>query len=56
MMIVFLFVKEGNEEKGWLNRLPSFVRWWRPVFYVLLFVALFALGEFSANEFIYFHF
>ncbi len=55
-MIVFLFLKELNEEYGWLNRLKNFDRWWRPVFYVLLFVALFTIGQFSANEFIYYHF
>lgn len=56
LMIVFLLLKELNEEKGWLNRLPAFSNWWRPVFYTLLFVLLFTIGEFSANEFIYFRF
>lgn len=54
--IVFLFLKELNEEKGWVNKLPSYEKWLRPVFYTLLFVLLFTIGNFSSNEFIYFHF
>lgn len=55
-MILFLFAKELNEEHGLFNHLPAFERWWRPAFYTLLFVALFTIGEFTTNEFIYFHF
>lgn len=54
--IVFLFLKELNEENGWLNKIPSYEKWWRPVFYTLLFVLLFTIGNFNSNEFIYFHF
>jgi D-alanyl-lipoteichoic acid acyltransferase DltB (MBOAT superfamily) len=54
--ILFLFVKELSEERAWFARLPKFENAWRPVFYTLLFVALFIFGQFSANEFIYFHF
>jgi alginate O-acetyltransferase complex protein AlgI len=56
VMIAFLFLKELQEEYGWFKRSPSFGVWMRPVFYVLLFILLFTAGQFSANEFIYFHF
>lgn len=54
--IIFLFAKELSEEHAWFVRLPKFENTWRPVFYMLLFVAIFMIGQFSANEFIYFHF
>lgn len=54
--ILFLFLKELSEEHAWFVRLPKFERTWRPVFYTLLFVSIFVIGQFSANEFIYFHF
>jgi alginate O-acetyltransferase complex protein AlgI len=56
LAIAFLFLKELNEEHGWLNKIPTFEKWWRPVFYVFLFVLLFTIGNFNSNEFIYFHF
>ena len=54
--IAFLFTKELSEENAWFIRLPKFKTFWRPLFYCLAFVAIFAIGQFSANEFIYFHF
>jgi alginate O-acetyltransferase complex protein AlgI len=54
--IAFLFLKELSEEHAWFVRLPKFEIAWRPVFYTFLFVAIFIIGQFSANEFIYFHF
>jgi hypothetical protein len=54
--VFFLFTKELSEENAWFTRLPKFENTWRPVFYTLLFVAIFTIGQFSANEFIYFHF
>jgi D-alanyl-lipoteichoic acid acyltransferase DltB (MBOAT superfamily) len=54
--IIFLFMKERNEENGWLNKIRSYNQWMRPVFYTLLFVLLFTIGNFNSNEFIYFHF
>lgn len=54
--IAFLFLKELSEERTWSARLPKFETAWRPVFYTLLFLAIFVVGQFSANEFIYFHF
>lgn len=55
-LIVFLFAKELHEEYGGFNYLPGFARHWKPLFYVGLFVLLFVVGQFNANEFIYFHF
>ena len=54
--IIFLFMKELNEENGWINKLPAYEKWLRPVFYTLLFILLFTIGNFNSNEFIYFHF
>jgi D-alanyl-lipoteichoic acid acyltransferase DltB (MBOAT superfamily) len=54
--IAFLFLKELSEERAWFTRLPKFENAWRPAFYTLLFVTIFVVGQFSANEFIYFHF
>lgn len=54
--ILFLFLKELSEERAWFVRLPKFESAWRPLFYTLIFVAIFAIGQFSANEFIYFQF
>lgn len=54
--VAFLFMKELNEENGWVNKLPLYEKWLRPVFYTLLFVLLFTIGNFNSNEFIYFHF
>jgi D-alanyl-lipoteichoic acid acyltransferase DltB (MBOAT superfamily) len=56
LVIIFLFLKELNEENAWINKLRSYEKWLRPVFYTLLFVLLFTIGNFNNNEFIYFHF
>ncbi|MDQ3111750.1 MAG: MBOAT family protein [Bacteroidota bacterium] len=56
LAILFLFMKELNEENGWLNKIPSYEKWLRPAFYTLLFILLFTIGNFTSNEFIYFHF
>lgn len=55
-LILFLFLKELNEEYNFLNRLNKNYKTVKPMFYVFLFIILFVLGEFKANEFIYFHF
>lgn len=55
MGIVILFVKELSEERAWFER-TDFAKVLRPAFYVILFVMLFVMGEFSTNEFIYFNF
>lgn len=54
--IAFLFLKEIAEELSWFGKSGISERMLRPVFYVVVFVMLFVLGEFSANEFIYFNF
>ncbi len=54
--IIFIFVKELNEEHAWLNRISIYDKWMRPVFYVFLFILLFTIGNFTSNEFVYFHF
>ncbi len=54
--IAFLFFKELSEEHAWFAILRAKQGIWKPVFYTLLFIATFAIGQFSANEFIYFHF
>ncbi len=56
LLVVLLFLKELNEEYAFLNKLSFFNRVYRPVFYVLLFMGIFILGMFNANEFIYFQF
>ena len=56
LLILFIFVKDISEEKNWLAKIPSASKWIRPAFYVLIFLALFAIGEFNTNEFIYYHF
>jgi alginate O-acetyltransferase complex protein AlgI len=53
--LVFLFAKEITEEHGSFGRLRGYERM-RPVFYITIFIMLFVIGEFSANEFIYFNF
>lgn len=55
-LIVFLFLKEGNEEYAWLNKLQGYNAVLKPVFYLLIVVMIFILGRFNSNEFIYFHF
>lgn len=56
VLIVFLFLKELNEEflfSAGYKWVGSFAR---GVFYVTIFVLIFVLGKFNANEFIYSHF
>ncbi len=54
--ILFLFAKEVSEEYKWFYGVRTLENVWRPVFYSFLFVTIFVIGQFSANEFIYFHF
>ncbi len=55
-LILFLFAKELNEEYAFINRLKQYNTIIRPVFYIGLFLTIFLLGMFNANEFIYFQF
>ncbi|HTL80998.1 MAG TPA: MBOAT family O-acyltransferase [Bacteroidia bacterium] len=56
VMIAFLFLKEVHEEFYFENSGSLYKLQVRPWIYVLLFTAIFAIGQFNANEFIYFHF
>ncbi|HWY35543.1 MAG TPA: MBOAT family O-acyltransferase, partial [Nitrosopumilaceae archaeon] len=55
-LIIFLFLKELNEECAILNRLKIFNPILKPVAYILLFLLIFLFGNFNSNEFIYFQF
>ncbi|HEU4716917.1 MAG TPA: hypothetical protein VFU15_03760, partial [Bacteroidia bacterium] len=54
-LVVFLFVKETQEEFFPLRegKTGSILR---PALYVMIFLGIFLIGQFNANEFIYFHF
>ena len=56
LLIIFLFLKELNEENAWLNKLKAFDSILRPAFYIAVFLVIFLIGKFNANEFIYFQF
>lgn len=56
LLIVFLFVKEYLEEHRTLFRIAAYDLHIRPWMYVIAFSLIFLLGEFNANEFIYFRF
>lgn len=56
VLILLLFAKEANEEYALLNRLKLFEPVLKPAFYILALVTLFLLGNFNANQFIYFQF
>ena len=51
-----LFVKEIIEEFNVLQKASNVKRLVKPVFYILILVSLFVLGNFNANQFIYFQF
>ncbi|HEY1039450.1 MAG TPA: MBOAT family O-acyltransferase [Bacteroidia bacterium] len=55
-LIVFLFLKELNEEYAILNRLKLFDPFLRSAFYIIALLTIFLIGKFNANEFIYFQF
>jgi hypothetical protein len=48
-----LFAKEFVEEYSGKTALKQKLK---PLFYILLLIALFLIGDFNANEFIYFQF
>lgn len=54
--VAILFLKEANEEYAWLNRLKGFDVFYKPAFFIVLLVSIFILGNFNANQFIYFQF
>jgi D-alanyl-lipoteichoic acid acyltransferase DltB (MBOAT superfamily) len=55
-LIVILFIKELNEEYGWINRHPFMHKVLKPVIYLAFIIAVFVFGNFNANTFIYFQF
>jgi D-alanyl-lipoteichoic acid acyltransferase DltB (MBOAT superfamily) len=56
VLIGLLFIKEANEEYAILNKLKHFENLYKPIFYISLLISLFLLGNFSAQQFIYFQF
>ena len=56
LLVVFLFLKELNEEYAILNRLKIFDPYLRSAFYIIALLTIFLIGKFNANEFIYFQF
>jgi alginate O-acetyltransferase complex protein AlgI len=56
LLIALLFAKELIEEYSVQASKQSLKYKVRPAFYILLLIALFVLGDFNANEFIYFQF
>lgn len=55
-LIIFLFMKEANEEFAILNRIKGFEPVYKPAIYIAMLVSLFLIGNFNANQFIYFQF
>jgi alginate O-acetyltransferase complex protein AlgI len=55
-LIILLFIKEANEEFGFLNKLTIFNPILKPIFYIWILIFMFLLGNFDANQFIYFQF
>lgn len=56
LFIAILFLKEANEEYALLNRFKAFESVYKPAFFILALVSIFILGNFNANQFIYFQF
>lgn len=56
LLVLFLFLKELNEEFAILNKLKGYETFLKPAFYICLILIIFVLGKFNANEFIYFQF
>jgi alginate O-acetyltransferase complex protein AlgI len=55
-LILFLFMKELSEEFQPFKKLKGIELFVKPIFYILVFVLIFVLGKFNAEEFIYTHF
>ncbi|MGZ4034873.1 MAG: MBOAT family O-acyltransferase [Bacteroidia bacterium] len=57
VLIIFLFMKEIQEEYAFINSKSIFYsRFFKPVFYICLFIGIFLFGNFNCNQFIYFRF
>ena len=53
---LMLFLKEINEEFHILQKMKGYSVFYKPAFYILVLVGIFILGNFKANQFIYFQF
>lgn len=53
---LLLFFKEINEEFALLQNIKGYRAFFVPAFYIMVFVSIFILGNFNANQFIYFQF
>ena len=53
---LMLFLKEINEEFHILQKMKGYSVFYKPAFYILALVGIFILGNFKANQFIYFQF
>ena len=49
-------MKDLSEEFSFAHKIPKTVEFLRPFYYVALFILIFLVGVFDANEFIYFKF
>jgi D-alanyl-lipoteichoic acid acyltransferase DltB (MBOAT superfamily) len=56
VFILILFLKEANEEFALTNRFKGFETIYKPAFYMIALLLIFLLGNFNANQFIYFQF
>lgn len=56
LLVVLLFLKEANEGYAFLNKRKGFEYVYKPAFYILALAGIFLLGNFNANQFIYFQF
>lgn len=53
---LILFLKEINEEFHIFQKINGYSIFYKPAFYILVLVGIFILGNFNANQFIYFQF
>jgi hypothetical protein len=56
LVCLILFLKELNEEFHILQKINGYSIFYKPAFYILVLVGIFILGDFNANQFIYFQF
>ncbi|MBS1653038.1 MAG: MBOAT family protein [Bacteroidetes bacterium] len=53
---LLLFLKELNEEFSLINKHKKFYLFFKPIFFILIIILIFMIGNFNANTFIYFQF
>lgn len=56
LLMALMFLKEANEEYAFLNKARGFETLYKPAFFILALAGIFLLGNFNANQFIYFQF